>query len=758
MSIVIENVIEQMTLEEKASLCSGRNFWETKPIERLFIPSIMMTDGPHGLRKQNGDADHVGLHDSVPATCFPSGSALASSWNTDLLFAVGSALGRECQTHGVGILLGPAVNLKRSPLCGRNFEYFSEDPYLASRLATHHILGVQSQGVGTSIKHFAANNQEHRRMSTSAVIDTRTLHELYLASFEYAIKQAKPWTVMCAYNRLNGTYCAEHDELLTTILRDTWGFDGFVVSDWGAVNNRVEGILAGLDLEMPGNGGFNDANIVKAVNEGKLSMKALDDAVRNLLRIIDKVIQNRQSDTTYSQEEHHQLARQVASECMVLLKNDRDILPLQKDGSLGLIGAFAKTPRYQGGGSSHVHPTKLVSSYDAILEEVGDAVEIHYAQGYLPDSDDLDANLLEEAIAVAQKVDRVVLFIGLPERYESEGFDRLHLDIPDNHIKLLEQIAKVQTNIVVVLSNGAPIEMPWIDHATAILEGYLSGQAVGQAVADLLFGIVNPSGKLAETFPQKLHHNPSHLNFPGDGDEVIYHEGVFIGYRYYEAKSIKPLFPFGHGLSYTTFSYDHIEVNQQQISDQDTLTVAVTVSNTGNYKGKEIIQLYVHDHQTTVNRPLKELKGFTKIELAPGEQKTVSFTLDKRSFAYFDTDLNDWQVQTGDFSLYAGPSSDTLPLVCTVHVTATKAKPVVFHKNSTLGDLLDHPIVSPVVTQMMRSYGQEMGLFDDLKDNPEMMQAMMRNMPLRGILHFAGGKISEEQLEQMIDMVNGLIR
>ena len=487
-----------MSLEEKASLCSGLGFWHTKPIERLGIPSIMMTDGPHGLRKQEKE----GFGKSVPATCFPTAVTLASSWDRKLIEKVGSAIGEECQAEGVSIILGPGVNIKRSPLCGRNFEYYSEDPFLASEMALYYIKGVQSQGVGTSIKHFCANNQEHRRLTVNVIVDERTLREIYLASFEKAVKEGNPWTVMCAYNKVNGEYCSENAYLLSNILREEWGFEGFVVSDWGAVNDRVKGLLAGLDLQMPYDGGLGDRKIIEAVKKGELPEEVLDKAVERILRVVFKAIENKKENATYDKKAHHKLAREVARECFVLLKNEDEILPLKKKGTIALIGAFAKTPRYQGMGSSHVNPTMLDTAYEEILNKVEGKVEILYADGYRLDSDVVDEKLIAEAKEIAKRSEVAVIFAGLPEKYESEGYDRDHMKMPENHNRLIEEVSKVQKNLVVVLSNGAPVEMPWIDRVKGILETYLGGQGWGGAVADVLFGVVSPSGKLAETFPR----------------------------------------------------------------------------------------------------------------------------------------------------------------------------------------------------------------------------------------------------------------
>ncbi|PEC22292.1 glycoside hydrolase family 3 C-terminal domain-containing protein [Bacillus cereus] len=753
----IKKIISQMTLEEKASLCSGLDFWNTKGIERLGIPSIMVTDGPHGLRKQAEGADHLGIYNSIPSTCFPSAVGLASTWNKDLINEVGVALGEECQAENVGVLLGPGANIKRSPLCGRNFEYFSEDPYLSSQMAVNHVKGVQSQGIGTSLKHFAANNQEHRRMSVDTIVDERTLREIYLASFEDVIKEAQPWTVMCAYNKVNGEYASENNYLLNDILKDEWGFEGFVVSDWGAVNERVASLSNGLELEMPSSFGIGEKKIVDAVNCGGLAIEKLDQAVERLLYIIFKAADNQLENAVYSKDAHHQLAREVASESMVMLKNEDSILPLKKEGAVAVIGGFAKQPRYQGGGSSHINPTKLESILEEIETVSGEKTNILFAQGYDIASDDVNESMVNEAKKIAERADTAVLFVGLPDRYESEGFDRKHLQMPENHVQLIEAIAEVQSNIVVVLSNGAPIEMPWIGKVKGILEGYLCGQALGGAIADLLFGDANPSGKLAETFPKVLSDNPSYLNFPGEGDKVEYKEGVFVGYRYYDTKNIEPLFPFGFGLSYTNFEYSNLSINKKEIKDIETVSVSVNVKNIGSTAGKEIVQLYIKDVESTMIRPEKELKGFEKVELQPGEEKTVSFTLNKRSFAYYNVELKDWHVETGEFEILVGKSSREIILHDSIYVQSTTIirKPV--HRNTLLGDIFADQVLAPIAKEIMEKALKDSpfgSMAEGDSDTSEMMGAMLNYMPLRALVNFSAGAFTEEMLSEIIGLLN----
>lgn len=751
----VKKLISQMTLEEKASLCSGLDNWRTKPIERLGIPSIRMSDGPHGLRKEPDTPEEAKLGPSVPSTCFPTAVTTASSWDKKLIEEMGRALARECQANGVDIILGPAINIKRSPLCGRNFEYLSEDPYLSTQMATAYIKGVQGEGVGTSLKHFAANNQEHRRMTVDEIIDERTLREIYLANFEGAVKNGKPWTVMCSYNSVNGDLASENKYLLRDVLKNDWGFEGFVVSDWGAVNDRVKGLIAGLDLEMPTSFGNRDKLIVEAVKSGKLDEKILDDTVERILNIVFKAIDNRKPGATYDKDAHHKLARKIASESMVLLKNDDKILPLKKEGKIAIIGAFAKQPRYQGGGSSHVNPTKIDNALEEIQKIVQGNAEILYADGYKMDSEEIDQSLIQKAVEIAKSSNVAVIFAGLPEHYESEGYDRKHMSLPDAHNQLIQEITKVQPNVVVVLSNGSPVEMPWVDSVKGILESYLGGQASGGAVADILFGVVNPSGKLAETFPKKLSDNPSYLNFPGEGDRVEYREGIFVGYRYYDKKQMEPLFPFGHGLSYTTFEYSNMWVSRREMNDDETVEVRVKVKNTGNVKGKEVVQLYIRDCESTVNRPEKELKGFEKVELEPGEEKLVSFILDKRAFAYYNIELKDWHVESGEFEILVGKSSRDIILREKIIVNSTVQLKKRFHRNSYIGDIVDDPRGYRIVMDLIEKMRQAGKISEnDEKALKDIFQGWLRYQPIRAAVNFGGGYMTEEMLDNILRTLN----
>lgn len=746
----IKEIISQMTLEEKASLCSGLDLWHTKPVERLGIPSIMMTDGPHGMRKQENNPGQIGLDSSVPAICFPSGAGLACSFDRDLMEKVGRALGEECQAEGVSIILGPAANIKRSPLCGRNFEYFSEDPYLSSEMAAHHIKGVQSQGVGTSLKHFAANNQEHRRMTVDEIIGERALQEIYLASFEGAVKQSKPWTVMCSYNKINGVYSSENKYTLTDILRNEWGFDGFVMSDWGAVDERVPGLESGLELEMPSSGGVGDKKIVGAVKSGRLSEEVLDRAVERILKVVFKAADNKKKNATYDREAHHKLAGEVERECIVLLKNENNILPLKREGTLAVIGAFAKSARYQGGGSSHINPSKLEVIYDEIQKTAG-GTNVLYSKGYDPDADDVDKRLIDEAKEAASMADTAVVFAGLPERYESEGYDREHMRMPENQVKLIEAVSEVQKNVVVVLSNGSPVEMPWIDRVQGVIEMYLGGQALGGAIAGILFGDANPCGKLAETFPVKLSDNPSYINFPGEGDRVEYGEGLFAGYRYYDAKEIEPLFPFGYGLSYTSFEYSGLSIDKKEITDKEKVNVSLKVKNTGDRAGKEIVQLYVRDTESTVPRPVKELKGFEKVELKPGEEKTVCFTLGLRAFAYYNTGIKDWHIESGDFEILIGKSSRDIVLKENIKINSSVSIKKIFHRNSTLGDVMENPEKAKIAADLLQNVFK---VNSDDKEVPGVNLSMFKDMPLRALVNFSAGAFDDEQLEKLLEKLN----
>jgi len=752
----VKKLVSQMTLEEKASLCSGLDFWHTKPVERLGVPSVMVSDGPHGLRKQSEAADHLAVNESIEAVCFPAGCATAASFDRALMTALGEAIGDACQAEKLGVILGPAVNIKRSPLCGRNFEYFSEDPYLAGEIAAAHIKGVQSRNVGASIKHFAANSQEHRRMSSSSEVDERTMREIYLPAFETAVREARPWTVMCSYNRINGTFAAENRLYMTDILRGEWGFDGYVVTDWGAVADRVKGIEAGVDLEMPSSGGINDAKIVAAVKAGALDEALLDQAAERILSVNYRYLENARPDTVWDKEAQHALCAKFAAECMVLLKNDSAILPLRREDGVAFIGEFAKRPRFQGGGSSHIHCFRTTSA----LYAAAGMPNISYAKGFDIDTDTATDAQIGEAVALARSVKVAVVFAGLPDAYESEGYDRIHMRLPDCQNRLIAAVAAANPNTVVVLHNGSPVEMPWVKDVRGILECYLGGQAVGEATLSVLYGESNPCGKLPETFPRKLEDNPSYLFYGGEKDAAQYREGVFVGYRYYDKKKMDVLFPFGFGLSYTTFAYSNMQVSRDAFDDTDSVTVCVDVTNAGGVFGKEIVELYVADKVSTPIRPVKELRGFEKVALQPGETKTVRFTLGKRAFAYWNTQLHGWHVETGEFDILIGKSSREIVCKKTVTVRSTAALPVHYDMNSIFMDIMADPraksSLKPFMDGIIRTLAPDRSASDTAKDaiTPDMMEAMLQYMPLRAVLSFGGAQVSQEQFDALLAQLN----
>ncbi|MFV0465244.1 MAG: glycoside hydrolase family 3 C-terminal domain-containing protein [Lachnospiraceae bacterium] len=745
----LKELIQQMTLEEKAGMCSGLDFWHLKGVERLGIPSVMVTDGPHGLRKQDMSADHLGINDSIKAVCFPPACLSACSFDSELVEEMGQAVGQEAQAEQVSVVLGPAVNIKRSPLCGRNFEYYSEDPYLAGEIAASFIKGVQSENIGTSIKHFAANNQEFNRMTSSSEVDERTMREIYLPAFETAVKKSQPYTVMCSYNKINGVFASENPWLLTDVLRSEWGFKGYVMSDWGAVNERVPGLKAGMDLEMPASGGATDQEIVAAVKDGSLEEAVLDLSVERILNIIFQYYDNRK-ELPFTKEKDHELAKKIAEESMVLLKND-SILPLKKEQKILFVGEFAEKPRYQGGGSSHINSFKVSSA----LECVSANSNVTFVKGFSSTEDNYDQDLALEAAKAAKEADVVVVFAGLPDSFESEGYDRKHMNLPSCQNLLIKELANANPNIVVVLHNGSPIEIPWISEVKGILEAYLGGQACGEAVVNLLFGDSNPCGKLAETFPKKLSDNPSFLSF-GDAEKVYYTERDYVGYRYYDAKDMEVLFPFGFGLSYTSFEYSNLKLDKSQVTDQEMLTVSVDITNTGHAFGKEIVQLYVSDRTHTVRRPLKELKGFTKVSLAPGETKAVVFTLDKRSFAWYNTELGDWYAASGAYHILVGSSSDNMLQTASVELESTVEVPVKMDMNTTLGVLLTHPKYKDAGMELIEKMSVVFGGGSSDSDNSaigdDMMTAMAYSMPLRNMVSF--GIMQKEEVLAFIDKMN----
>ena len=753
----IQDLIARMTLEEKAGLLSGEDFWHTKPVERLGIPRTMVSDGPHGLRKQDDQADHLGINDSIKAVCFPAASATAASFDPDLIEKMGEALGDACQHEKLSVLLGPAVNIKRSPLCGRNFEYFSEDPYLTGVMATALIKGIQSRNVGTSIKHFALNSQEHRRMSSSSDCDERTIREIYFPAFEMAVKEAQPWTVMCSYNRINGIFASENPWLLTDVLRKEWGFEGYVMSDWGAVSNRVAGVAAGLDLEMPASGGINDRKVVEAVKAGKLDEKLVDLACERILNIVFRYTENAKPETPWDKEAQHLQAAEVAADCMVLLKNEDGILPLNREDEIAFIGEFAEKPRFQGGGSSHINCFKTTGAVEAAK-----GLKVTYARGYDVAADDAPEAMIAEAVDAAKKAKVAVVFAGLPDAYESEGYDRSHMRMPESQNRLIEAVAAANPNTVVVLHNGSPVEMPWIGKVKGVLEAYLGGQAVGLAEVKVLFGDVNPSGHLPESFPHRLEDNPSFLFYGGEPAGTEYREGIFVGYRYYDKKKMDVLFPFGYGLSYTTFEYSGLKLSAEAIRDTDTVTATVTVKNTGERAGKAVVQLYVGDTDGYVNavRPVRELKGFRKVALEPGESREVSFELGKRAFATWRSEIHDWFVETGDFSIEIGDSCASLPLKATVKVESTQELPRHYDENSIVMDIMADPkakaVIAPLVQGTAALFGDGEGGSEAANEavTEEMSMAMMQYMPLRSMMGFSDGKVTDEMVQEMLKKMN----
>lgn len=763
--------VTELTLEEKASLASGASFWYTEAVERVGVPSIMVTDGPHGLRKQRESGDHLGIGDSVPATCFPPAVGLGSSWDVDLVHRVGEALGAETSIEGVAVLLGPGINIKRSPLCGRNFEYLSEDPIVSGVLGAAYVTGVQSQGVGTSLKHFAANNQEDDRMRSSSDVDPRPLREIYLRGFQRVVEDAQPWTVMCSYNRINGVYASEDPWLLTKVLRDEWGFEGLVVSDWGAVNDRVAGLAAGMDLEMPSSNGVTDAQIVAAVRGGSLDESVVDAAAGRVLDLVRKAVGGAGAVAgPLDVDAHHALAREAAGRAIVLLKNSpigalrqaqgpgSPLLPLAKDARIAVIGEFAEKPRFQGAGSSMITPTRVDTALDGIRALA--TGEVAYARGFstaLEVSADETASLRAEAVAEASAADVAVVFLGLPARLESEGYDRDDIDLPAAQLELLDAVLAANPNTVVVLSNGGVVALPFASRVPAILEGWLLGQAGGGATADVLFGDVNPSAKLTETIPVRLEDTPAFLDFPGEFSHVRYGEGLFVGYRWYDARRLEVAFPFGHGLSYTTFSYG--DASAAAGADGD-VAVRVAVTNTGDRAGREVVQVYTSLPGGSVQRPARELKAFASVALEPGEMREVSLTVRRADLAYWDIRAERWVVEGGEYVIDVAASSRDLRASTTVAV-AGDGLALPLSRESSLGEVMRHPIAGPAVqaalAQMMGGVGE--GAASIMPEGVDFMK-MMESFPIgrvgmmAGLGGGGGGGVSPEMIDGLIAMAN----
>ncbi|QNA91813.1 MULTISPECIES: glycoside hydrolase family 3 C-terminal domain-containing protein [unclassified Microbacterium] len=752
-----ENSASDLTLEEKASLTSGADFWTTKAIDRVGIPSVMMTDGPHGLRKQSGSSDHLGLADSVPATCFPPAVGIGSSFDPEIIERVGAAIGVEAAIENVAVVLGPGINIKRSPLCGRNFEYFSEDPIVSGVLGAASVRGVQSKGVGTSLKHFAANNQEFDRMRASSDVDPRPLREIYLRGFERVVKDAAPWTVMCSYNKLNGVWTSEDPWLLTSVLRDDWGFGGLVVSDWGAVNDRVAGIAAGLDLEMPASGGRTDAQLVAAVRAGTLEESVLDTAASRAIELVRKAGARPAVDGPLDVDAHHALAREAAGRSIVLLKNEGALLPLAPEQRIAVIGAFATEPRFQGAGSSLINPTRVDKALDELRAVGGDNVS--YAAGFAVEGGAIAASgrtaddLRAEAVETAGAADVAVLFLGLPAAEESEGFDREHIDLPAEQLAVLDAVLEVNRRVVVVLSNGGVVALPFADRVPAIVEGWLLGQAGGSAVADVLYGAVNPSGKLTETVPVRLEDNPSFGNFPGEFGHVRYGEGLLVGYRWYDAKGLDVTFPFGHGLSYTSFDYAPATV---EVGASGDIVVGVDVTNSGDRDGREVVQVYVAPEQSIVQRAPRELKAFASVALAAGETRTVELVVRREDLAYWDVRVDRWIVEGGTYVVDVAVSSRDIRSTSTVDLAGDEVRQELT-MNSSVGDLMAHPVAGPIVQQALGGLmGGQAGdaAAASMMPNDEAMEKMMASFPIGRLAGFPGLPVTFEQIEQLIASAN----
>jgi beta-glucosidase len=733
------SVLDALPLEEKARLLSGRDFWSTRPLPAAGLPSVVLTDGPHGVRRQAGDFDQLGLFDSLPATCFPPAVAVGASWDPEVAEQIGAAIGREARALGVHVVLGPGVNIKRSPLCGRNFEYYSEDPLLSGVLGAAHVRGQQAQGVGASVKHFVANNQETDRMQVSADVDERTLREIYLPAFERVVTEARPATVMCAYNKVNGVYASQHRWLLTDVLRSEWGFAGAVVSDWGAVDDRVAALAAGLDLQMPGDRGAGDRRVVEAVRAGELDEAFVDVAAARVAGLADLVTE---PAAAFDGDAHHALARRLAAECAVLLKNDGDLLPLSAEDRIAVVGEFARTPRFQGGGSSNVHPTRV----DAALDELrASARDVSFAPGFCLDGSADAAALRAAAVEVARAADVAVVFAGLADADESEGSDRTTLDLPAGQVELIRAVAAANPRTVVVLAHGGALALEgWHDEVAAILDGFLLGQAGGGALADLLLGRANPCGHLAETIPLRLADTPSYLNFPGEQGHVRYGEGVMVGYRHYETVGRAVRYPFGHGLSYTTFATRDLRVD---VTGPGTAALAVTVANTGPRAGKHLVQVYVATGAGPVRRPARELRAFTTVPLEPGESREVRLELDRRAFAYWDVREGGWVVAPGEYRVQVGASAADVVAEVPVVLAGDDVVPAL-DLGSSVAEWLGHPVVGEEAVGLLLA-----GAPAELAAAPEeqaMMLQMIGSMPMRRFVTDMGLAIPVADLDRLV--------
>lgn len=788
MELKYQDIISQMSLEEKCYMFSGKDFWLTRSVERVGIKSIMLADGPHGVRKQEGAGDQLGIHGSLPATCFPTAAAIANSWDASLGEEIGRCIGEEAASQGVGVLLGPGLNVKRNPLCGRNFEYFSEDPYLAGKMAAGYIRGIQENGVSACPKHFAANSQEIRRMASDSVMDERTLREIYLTGFEIAVKEAKAKSIMSSYNRINGVYANENKHLLQEILRDEWGFDGFVVSDWGGSNDHVEGVSAGAHLEMPTTGGDSDEELIQAVKEGKIREELIDKRLDELLDVVFSAgsAVEKASGKAFDVEAHHRMAEKASEESIVLLKNNDNMLPLKKGTAVALIGDFAETPRYQGAGSSIVNPTKVDSAKEMI--KGFDLKEAGFEQGYTREGVE-NAALQKKAVELAEKAEVVLLYLGLNEISEAEGLERPHMKIPENQISLLEAIEKVNKNIVVVLSAGSSVEMPWLSKCKALIHGYLCGQAGASAILKAIMGEVNPSGKLSETYPLTYEETPSAPYFPSKQRNAEYREGLFVGYRYFETVGKDVLFPFGYGMSYTTFAYTDLKIEHHKKNMENPATVLFTITNTGKLDGAEVAQIYISATESAVYRPVKELKGFQKIFLKAGESKQVTIPLDDKAFRYFNVKTERFEVEGGEYEIMAGASVADIRLKGRLIMEGTDAPyPYDMAKlpSYTNGNIMS---VSDQEWEELLGYkipdGSWSGTLEEndaicqlyyakslparlvykiltrmldksmKKGKPDLNILFIYNMTFRGIGKMTGGMVSRNMVDGMMKIING---
>lgn len=773
------HVLAALPLARKVEILSGRGFWHIKPVPELDLESIMLTDGPHGLRQQELSDDHLGIAASVPSTCFPPAATLGATWDEALLAEVGGAIGEEALAQGVAVVLGPGLNLKRHPAGGRNFEYFSEDPFLSGKLAAAVVRGIQSKSVGACLKHYAVNNQESHRLVVDVVVDERTLRELYLTGFEIAVRESAPWTLMCAYNLVNGVYCSEHTELLTGILRDEWGFTGLVMTDWGATNDRAAGIAAGLDLEMPGSKGAYDREVLAAIERGDLSEEAVDACVTRVVDLL-RLGQPDGSEHDPAYEQHHDLARRAAAAGSVLLSND-GVLPLRESDTIAVIGAFAEAPRYQGAGSSQVAPRRVDTALDAVRARIDHSTSLRFAPGYDARTGNTTDRLVSEAVEAATGADVAIVFAGLPAAYESEGFDRDGIELPAGHVRVIEAVAAANPRTVVVLSNGGPVQLPWVGRVAAVLETYLGGEAGGSAAVDVLFGDAEPGGRLAESFPEHVAQLPADRNFPGQTRQVQYREGLYVGYRFHDSAGVPAAFPFGHGLSYTTFEWSEAEV----AVDGTDVDVRLEVRNTGDRAGSDVVQVYVRDVEASVYRPDKELKGFAKVHLEPRETADVVVHLDRRAFAVWDTSAHDWLVEAGDFEILVGASSVDIRSLVTITVDsedklspapsptafvaddetfeAMCARPIPqpiptrpFTRNSTLGEI-EETIIGRQIARVIMSAGRKRAAVElpDADDATlRMIEAAMREGPARALVLMSGGIIPFTALDSLLELLN----